>query len=86
MDFQTIYQQDKRMIDQALNTYFSNSDAPYHHLLDSMHYSLTAGGKRLRPVLVLAFCRACGGDATLEEPTARAGETRAALAAASPAA
>ena len=70
MDFQTIYQQDKRMIDQALNTYFSNSDAPYHHLLDSMHYSLTAGGKRLRPVLVLAFCRACGGDVQKALPVA----------------
>ena len=33
MDFQTIYQQDKGMIDQALNTYFSDSDAPFHHLL-----------------------------------------------------
>ena len=70
MDFQTIYQQDKMMIDQALNTYFSNSDAPYHHLLDSMHYSLTAGGKRLRPVLVLAFCRACGGDVQKALPVA----------------
>ena len=27
-----------------------------------MRYSLEAGGKRIRPLLVLAFCRACGGD------------------------
>ena len=33
----------------------------YHRLLEAMHYSPTAGGKRLRPVLVLAFCAACGG-------------------------
>ena len=62
MDFQTIYHQDKVKIDQALASYFVNPAAPYHRLLESMHYSLTAGGKRLRPVLVLAFCRACGGD------------------------
>ena len=28
----------------------------------AMTYSLTAGGKRIRPALTLAFCRACGGD------------------------
>ena len=29
---------------------------------DAMNYSLEAGGKRIRPVLVLAFCHMCGGD------------------------
>ena len=29
---------------------------------DAMDYSLEAGGKRIRPVLVLAFCHMCGGD------------------------
>ncbi len=29
---------------------------------DAMDYSLEAGGKRIRPVLLLAFCRICGGD------------------------
>ena len=28
----------------------------------AMDYSLEAGGKRIRPVLVLAFCNMCGGD------------------------
>ncbi len=31
-------------------------------VLEAMRYSLEAGGKRLRPILVLEFCRACGGD------------------------
>ena len=31
-------------------------------LTEAMGYSLLAGGKLLRPVLVLAFCRACGGE------------------------
>lgn len=31
-------------------------------LIDAMNYSLEAGGKRIRPVLVYAFCEACGGD------------------------
>lgn len=31
-------------------------------LIDAMNYSLEAGGKRIRPALVYAFCEACGGD------------------------
>ncbi|MBR4057704.1 MAG: polyprenyl synthetase family protein, partial [Oscillospiraceae bacterium] len=33
-------------------------------LLEAMDYSLMAGGKRVRPVLTLEFCRVCGGDVT----------------------
>ena len=29
---------------------------------ESMRYSLLLGGKRIRPVMVLAFCQLCGGD------------------------
>lgn len=32
------------------------------NLVDAMNYSLEAGGKRIRPVLVYAFCEALGGD------------------------
>lgn len=31
-------------------------------LIDAMNYSLAAGGKRIRPVLVYAFCELFGGD------------------------
>ena len=31
-------------------------------IIEAMWYSLSAGGKRIRPVLVLEFCRVCGGD------------------------
>ena len=30
------------------------------NLIKAMNYSLEAGGKRIRPVLVYAFCEACG--------------------------
>ena len=33
-----------------------------NRLTEAMRYSLLAGGKRLRAVLTLEFCRACGGD------------------------
>lgn len=31
-------------------------------IAEAMDYSLEAGGKRIRPVLVLAFCNMCGGN------------------------
>ena len=37
-------------------------ELPQKRLFDAMRYSLLAGGKRIRPVLTLEFCRICGGD------------------------
>ena len=31
-------------------------------IIEAMWYSLSAGGKRIRPALTLEFCRVCGGD------------------------
>ena len=74
MDYQTQYQEYKALADAALNTYFTDTTVSYHRLLEAMHYSLTADGKRLRPVLVLAFCAACGGDVRAALPVACAVE------------
>ena len=65
MNFQTQYNHDKDVVDQALGTYFQDDTAPYHALLEAMRYSLMAGGKRIRPVLCMKFCEAAGG--TMEE-------------------
>ena len=35
---------------------------PQSKLYDAMEYSLLAGGKRLRPIFALDFCRMAGGD------------------------
>ena len=45
---------------------------PQQTLFESMRYSLLAGGKRLRPVLVFDFCRMCGGDWEKATPFAAA--------------
>jgi geranylgeranyl diphosphate synthase type II len=39
-------------------------------LQEAMAYSLLAGGKRLRPVLVMLACEACGGDPETSLPAA----------------
>lgn len=47
-------------------------DEPQKELFEAMRYSLLAGGKRLRPVMVLAFCELCGGNADAALPFAAA--------------
>lgn len=48
-------------VEAYLETFFTQ-DLPQKRLFESMRYSLLAGGKRIRPILVLEFCRICGGD------------------------
>ena len=49
-------------------------DERYADLQDAMEYSLLAGGKRLRPVLVIECCKLCGGDPDKAIPFAAAVE------------
>lgn len=60
----------KNMVENALAGHFSDGPVPYQKLIDAMRYSLLAGGKRLRPVLVLEFCRVCGGNVEKALPVA----------------
>lgn len=48
-------------IEAYLSAQFLGDD-PWKILYDSMRYSLLAGGKRIRPMLSLAFCRLYGGN------------------------
>lgn len=50
------------MIEDRLKKYLPGEDLNQADLFNAMRYSLLAGGKRIRPILVLEFCRACGGD------------------------
>lgn len=60
----------KNLVDSKLSEFFNPSGLSYDGLLESMHYSLTAGGKRIRPTLVLEFCRISGGDIEKALPVA----------------
>lgn len=60
----------KNLVDSKLSEFFNPSGMSYDGLLESMHYSLTAGGKRIRPTLVLEFCRISGGDIEKALPVA----------------
>ena len=56
------------------NIYPQFRSEPQGELFDAMEYSLLAGGKRLRPIFVLDFCRMCGGDWRKAAPFAAAME------------
>lgn len=60
----------KKLIDEKLSAYFSPKGMSFDGLLEAMDYSLTAGGKRIRPMLVLEFCRVSGGDVDKALPVA----------------
>ena len=58
-------------IDEALAGYFTVRDGALNAgLAEAMRYSLLAGGKRIRPLLVLEFCRIAGGDVEKALPVA----------------
>ena len=60
----------KTLIDARLAGYFCADGMPQAGLFDAMRYSLNAGGKRIRPILVLEFCRITGGDCDKALPAA----------------
>ena len=47
-------------IEGYLQQCFVEPEEPQQALFEAMRYSLLAGGKRIRPVLTLEFCRICG--------------------------
>ena len=50
------------LVDSRLEVLLEGQEKAVQDLTDAMRYSTMIGGKRIRPVLVLEFCRVCGGD------------------------
>lgn len=61
-------------INNALRKYMTHSENPQQKIYEAMEYSLYAGGKRLRPVLMLETARMCEGDPAVVLPFACAME------------
>lgn len=72
MDMHTRLKSYITQIEASLDKHFSGEPCAYQTIYDAMKYSLQAGGKRLRPVLTLEFCRVCGGDTVKAMPFALA--------------
>ena len=71
MTFSEQMKADVAQIEAALAQYLSRETGEgYDRIFEAAKYSALAGGKRLRPVIVLAFCRLCGGEADKAMPFA----------------
>ena len=66
----TEYLRFKKLVEEHLLYFLPEVDHKSITLYESMTYSLKAGGKMLRPVLLLAACDFCGGDEKLALPYA----------------
>lgn len=63
MEFETRSQEYREYVERYLADFYESfQDQPQRPLFDAMKYSLLAGGKRLRPIFALEFCRMCGAD------------------------
>lgn len=60
MEYQQEFDRLQTMVNDLLERCF-HENCEQGELLEAMRYSLLAGGKRIRPILLLGFCRACGG-------------------------
>ena len=70
MDLKKYLEQKREIIDEALNQYLPPETEYPQTIHEAMRYSVFAGGKRLRPILVIAAAEVVGGRAEKVLPTA----------------
>lgn len=68
--FNESYNKYKELIEKHLLDFLPETDQHSETLYDAIKYSLMSGGKRLRPVLLLAASEFCGYDINLSLPYA----------------
>lgn len=74
MDLKKYLKEQCARVDAALDKYLPKETELPHSLHKAMRYSVFAGGKRVRPILMLAACQAVGGDTERAIPAACAME------------
>ena len=74
MDLKHYLNSQRQRVEQALEQVLPAKDHHPTSLHEAMHYSVFAGGKRIRPILMMAACEAVGGDVEQVLPAACAME------------
>src|SRR6185369_605716 len=74
MDLKAYLKEQCARVDAALDTFLPKETELPHSVHKAMRYSVFAGGKRVRPILMLAACQAVGGDTERAIPAACAME------------
>lgn len=64
MEINDLLKEYREMVDNRIEELFPKCDTAYGKVIDASRYSLLNGGKRIRPVIMMEFCRLCGGKPT----------------------
>jgi len=56
MTFKEKFNEYLNIINEELDTLFPYADIPEKRIYEAVRYSLSAGGKRIRPIIALGFC------------------------------
>ena len=62
MEFKEILKNKIDYVEKLLMEYMPKEEGYQKTIMQAMNYSLSAGGKRLRPILTLESCKAVGGN------------------------
>ena len=59
----SLFENRKLLIENRINQLLPESDRNYKTVINAARYSLTLGGKRIRPIIMIEFCELFGGKA-----------------------
>ncbi|MGL6105388.1 polyprenyl synthetase family protein [Romboutsia sp.] len=62
MEFKQCLKERANFIENILKEYMPKEEGHQKTIIEAMNYSLSAGGKRLRPILTLEACKIVGGN------------------------
>ncbi len=58
----SIFDYYKPLIEDRIDYLLPETEAPYNEVVKAARYSLKLGGKRIRPIIMMEFCRLFGGE------------------------
>lgn len=67
MNIQRLMENNKNLFDRCLPDFLPNVVDGQEEVVKAMRYSLANGGKRIRPLLVMAFAQACSNSGTKQD-------------------
>ncbi len=62
LDLNALLNEYKSLVEKRIDELFPALDCGYKEVIEGARYSLLNGGKRIRPVIMMEFCRLCGGN------------------------
>lgn len=68
MEFKERFERERANVEEIVYGYLPKNDGFQHTVLSAMNYSVMAGGKRIRPIMMEQVFRMCGGNSEIINP------------------